>query len=285
MFFDSEADMPIDDSQTPYNQSQLEQLYPNSQASKRMKLEPSIFWEITTSKQYKDMIDKLLKEEFVEAKDLAEVSGLSRSAALNRADDLVQKGVVHRSIKPGTENRHKPPYRFSLYPDVRSQLAAWLKEKGFEWQNQLKQDEIKESGQDLQLNEVQLSPTKQESQQLDFSDEIVKEELESPVVVSSIETNDTSGQVPRTEKLLNHAAERKQESTSKFDEESQSLENRIGIVLTKMATKMAKEIEALRNRVAYLEQKLEQNTEDTDSFDFGQVLSILERKQNDKDTT
>lgn len=285
MFFNSEADMPIDDSQTPYNQSQLEQLYPNSQASKRMKLEPSIFWEITTSKQYKDMIDKLLKEEFVEAKDLAEVSGLSRSAALNRADDLVQKGVVHRSIKPGTENRHKPPYRFSLYPDVRSQLAAWLKEKGFEWQDQLKQDEIKESGQDLQLNEVQLSPTKQESQQLDFSDEIVKEELESPVVVSSIETNDTSGQVPRTEKLLNHAAERKQESTSKFDEESQSLENRIGIVLTKMATKMAKEIEALRNRVAYLEQKLEQNTEDTDSFDFGQVLSILERKQNDKDTT
>jgi len=281
MFFNSEADMPIDDSQTPYNQSQLEQLYPNSQASKMMKLDASIFWEISSSKQYQKMIAKLLQEEFVEAKDLADVSGLSRSAALNRADDLVQKGVVHRSIKPGTENRHKPPYLFSLYPEVRSQLAAWLQEKGFEWHNQLKQDEIKESGQDLPLNEVQLSPTKQESQQLDFSGEIVKEELANPVVVFSVETNGTSEQLPRTEKLLDNAIELKQEATSKLDQETQSLDKRIGIVLTKMA----KEIEALRNRVAYLEQKLEQNTEDTDSFDFGQVLSILERKQNDKDTT
>jgi len=281
MFFNSEADMPIDDSQTPYNQSQLEQLYPNSQASKMMKLDVSIFWEIASSKQYQKMIAKLLQKEFVEAKDLADVSGLSRSAALNRADDLVQKGVVHRSVKPGTENRHKPPYLFSLYPDVRSQLAAWLQEKGFEWHNQLKQDEIKDSGQDLPLNEVQLSPTKQESQQLDFSGEIVKKELANPVVVFSVETNGTSEQLPRTEKLLDNAIELKQEATSKLDQETQSLDKRIGIVLTKMA----KEIEALRNRVAYLEQKLEQNTEDTDSFDFGQVLSILERKQNDKDTT
>ncbi len=185
------------------------------------------------------------------------------------------------SIKLGTENRHKPPYIFSLYPDVRSQLAAWLKEKGFEWQDQLKQDEIKESGQDLQLNVVQLSPTKQESQQLDFSDEIVKEELVNLVVVSSVETKATSEQLPRNEKLLHNAIELKQEATSKLEQETQSLDRRIGIVLTKMA----KEIEALRNRVAYLEQKLEQNTEDTDSFDFGQVLSILDRKQNDKDTT
>ena len=244
-----------------------------------MKLDASIFWEISSSTQYQKMIAKLLQQEFVEAKDLEDVSGLSRSAALKRAAELVQKGVVQRSIKPGTENRHKPPYRFSLYPEVKSQLAALLGEKGVEWHDQLKQDEIKESGQDLQLN-IQLSPTKQESQQVDFSDELVKEELENPVVVSSVNTNGTSGQVPRTEQLLDNAAERKQEPTSKFDEESQSLEKQIGIVLTKMA----KEIEALRNRVASLERKLEQKTQDTDGFDFGQVLSILERKQNDKDT-
>jgi hypothetical protein len=279
-FLNSEADMPIDDSQTPYHQSQLEQLYPNSQASKRMKLEPSIFWEISSSKQYQKMIAKLLHEEFVEAKDLADVSGLSRSAALKRAAELVDKRLVDRRIKPGTENRHKPPFIFSLYPEVRSQLAAWLQEKGVEW-DELKQDEIKESGQDLQLNEVQLSPTKQESQQLDFSNELVKEELGNPIVVSSVETNDTSGQVPRTQELLDNAAERKQEATSKFDQETQSLDKRIGIVLTKMA----KEIEALRNRVDSLERKLEQKTQNTDSFDFGQVLSILEPKQNDKDTT
>lgn len=279
--FNLEADMPIDDSQTPYNQSQLEQLYLSTQASKRMNLD-SIFWEINTSKQSKNMITKLLQEEFVEAKDLAEVSGLSRSAALNRADDLVQKGVIRRTIKPGTENRHKPPYIFFLEPEVRSQLVEWLEKKGVEWQDHLiKQDEIKESGQDLQPNEVQLSPTKQEPQQLDFSDEILKEEVENRVVVSSLETKATSGQVPRTEKLLDNAAERKQEATSKIDEESLSLQKQIGVVLTKMA----KEIEALRYRVAYLEQKLEQKTQDTDSFDFAQVLSILERKQNDKDTT
>lgn len=274
--------MHIDDSQTPYNQSQIEQPYLNSQASKRMKVEPSLFWDITTSELYKNMIAKLLKEEYVEAKDLEEVSGLSRSAALKRAGELVEKGVVHRSIKPGTENRHKPPYIFFLYPEVRSQLAAWLQEKGFEWHDQLKQGEIKESGQDLQLiNKVQLSPIKKESHQLDFSDELVKEERENPVVMSSVKTNGTSGQVPRTEKLLDNATELKQEVTSKLDEESQSLDKRIGIVLTKMA----KEIEALRNRVASLERKLEQKTQNTDSFDFGQVLSILEPKQNDKDTT
>jgi hypothetical protein len=245
-----------------------------------MKLERSLFWEITTSELYKNIIAKLLKEEFVEAKDLEDVSGLSRSAALKRAADLVEKRVVYRRIKPGTENRHKPPYIFSLYPEVRSQLAAWLQEKGVEW-DELKQDEINESGQDLQLNEVELSPTKQESQQLDFSNESVKEELGNPIVVSSVETNDTSGQVPRTQELLDNAAERKQEATSKFDRETQSLDTRIGIVLTKMA----KEIEALRNRVASLERKLEQKTQNTDSFDFGQVLSILEPKQNDKDTT
>jgi hypothetical protein len=279
--FNSEADMPIDDSQTPYNQSQLEQLYPNTQASKMMKLDASIFWEISSSKPYQNMIAKLLQEEFVEAKDLEDVSGLSRSAALKRAAELVEKRVVHRRIKPGTENRHKPPYIFSLYPEVKSQLAALLQEKGFEWHDQLKQGEIKESGQDLQVNKVQLSPTKQESQQLDFSDELVKEERENPVVMSSVKTNGTSGQVPRTEQLLDNAAEQKQEARSKFDEESQSLEKQIGIILTKMA----KEIEALRNRVAYLEQKLEQKTQDTHSIDFGQVLSILERNQNDKDTT
>jgi predicted transcriptional regulator len=274
--------MDIDDSQTPYNQSQLEQPYLNSQASKRMKLErSSLFWEITTSELYKDMIAKLLQEESVEAKDLEDVSGLSRSAALKRAAELVQKGVVQRSIKPGTQNRHKPPYIFSLYPEVKSQLAAWLQEKGFEWHDQLKQDEIKESGQDLQLNKVQLSPIKKESHQLDFSDELVKEERENPVVMSSVKTHGTSGQVPRTEQLLDNAAEQKQEARSKFDEESQSLEKQIGIILTKMA----KEIEALRNRVAYLEQKLEQKTQDTHSIDFGQVLSILERNKNDKDTT
>jgi hypothetical protein len=245
-----------------------------------MKLERSLFWEITTSELYKNMIAKLLKEEFVEAKDLEDVSGLSRSAALKRAAELVEKRVVYRRIKPGTENRHKPPYIFSLYPEVRSQLAAWLQEKGVEW-DELKQDEIKESGQDLQLKEVQLSPTKQESQQLDFSNDLVKEELGNPIVVSSVETNETSGQVPRTQELLDNAAERKQEATSKFDQETQSLDKRIGIVLTKMA----KEIEALRNRVGSLERKLEQKTQNTDSFDFGQVLSILEPKQNDKDTT
>jgi hypothetical protein len=273
--------MPIDDSQTPYNQTQLEQLYPNTQASKMMKLDASIFWEISSSTQYQKMIAKLLQEEFVEAKDLEDVSGLSRSAALKRAAELVEKKVVHRRIKPGTENRHKPPYIFFLYPEVRSQLAAWLQEKGFEWHDQLKQGEIKESGQDLQLNKVQLSPIKKESHQLNFSDELVKEELGNPIVVSSVETNDTSGQVPRTQELLDNAAERKQEATSKFDQETQSLDKRIGIVLTKMA----KEIEALRNRVASLERKLEQKTQNTDSFDFGQVLSILEPKQNDKDTT
>ncbi|MEG4323367.1 MULTISPECIES: hypothetical protein [unclassified Microcoleus] len=189
--------------------------------------------------------------------------------------------MVHRRVKPGTENRHKPPYIFSLDPDFRSQVAALLQEKGVERQEQPKQDQIEDGSQDLPLDHLQLSSTDQQSQQLGFSNEIVKEELGNPVAVSSVETNGTSVPVPRAEQLLDNATEQKQETTSKSDEESQSLDKRIGIVLTKMA----KEIEALRNRVAYLERKLEQNTQNTDGFDFGQVLSILEPKQNDKDTT
>jgi predicted transcriptional regulator len=269
------------DSQTPSAQSQVEQLHLNSQTPKRGNLDPRVFFEIATSESYKRMIRKLLQEEFVEAKDLEDASGLSRSAALNRAEKLVEKGVVHRRIKPGTENRHKPPYIFSLEPEVKAQLSALIQEKGTERKDQLKQEEIEESSQDLQLDELQLSPIEQEPQQLDFSNEIVKEELVNSVVVPSVETNATSGQVPIAEQLLDNAAERKQEVTSKFDEESQSLEKRVGIVLTQMA----KEIAALRNRVVYLERKLEQKTQDTDSFDFGQVLSILEPKQNGKDTT
>lgn len=273
--------MYSNDSQTPSAQSQLEQLHLNSQTSKRGNIDPSVFFEIATSESYKRMIAKLLQEQFVEAKDLEDASGLSRSAALNRAEKLVEKGVVHRRIKPGTENRHKPPYIFSLEPEVKAQLSALIQEKGAERKDQLKQDEIEKSTQDLHLDELQLSPTEQEPQQIDFSKEIVKEELGNSVVMPSAETNSNSGQVTVAEQLLDNTAARKLEATSKFDEESQSLEKRVGIVLTQMA----KEIAALRNRVAYLEGRLEQKTHNTDSFDFGQVLSILEPKQNGKDTT
>ena len=273
-FLYSEADMPNDDSQTPYDHSQR---YPDSQASRRTKLN----WIFLALKQDKNLIERLLQEESVEAKYLADASELSRSAVLNRLDKLVEKGLVHRRVKPGTENRHKPPYIFSLDPDFRSQVAALLQEKGVERQEQPKQDQIEDGSQDLQLDQLKLSSTDQQSQQLGFSNEIVKEELGNRVAVSSVETNGTSVPVPRAEQLLDNATEQKQDTTSKFDEETQSLDKRIGIVLTKMA----KEIEALRNRVASLERKLEQKTQNTDGVDFDQILGILERKQNDKDTT
>jgi predicted transcriptional regulator len=243
------------DSQTPFAQSQLEQLDLNSQTPKIRKLHPSVLFEIASSEVNKKMIARLLQEEFVEAKDLQEATGLSRSASLKRAENLVEKGTVHRRKKPGTENRHKPPYIFYLDPEVKSQLAVLVQEKEAEQHVQPKHEEIEESGQDLQLDELQLSSTEQESKQLDSSNELIKE--------------------------VDNATERKQEATSKFDEGSQSLEKRVGIVLTQMA----KEIAALRNRVAYLERKLEQKIQDTDSFDFGQVLNILEPRPNGKDTT
>lgn len=241
------------------SQSELDQQYLELSSStlNQEKLDPHFLYTAIASEPDWKIIKKLLQVNFAEARDLEEASGLSRSAALNRADKLVEAGIVARQIKPGTENRHKPPYIFSLHSKARKLLRAMLKDQNAE--NELKTSKH----QVFEVSAIEAFRNKQESEQLDSP-----EDAQKPEVTTNLGQDDSNNRVSQ---------QLQQETLSALKEHNSSLE----IVLTEMA----KEIVALRNRVADLERKFEQNPQNPNEFDHNNILHMLKMKQNGKDTS
>lgn len=237
-----------------------EKRYASSSMPNQEKINSRILYSMIASEADRKIIARLLQQNFAEAKDLEEASGLSRSAALNRADKLVDSGVVDRQIKPGTENRHKPPYIFSLLPEFKKYFAALLKEGNTENEFEMSNHQV------FEASEMEAFGKKQESKQLDFSENTQK--LNTDIDL-------------KQDRLQHPVSQQEYQKVETLEDNSSSLEKRIGKILTEMA----KEIATLRSRVADLEEKLEQNPQNTDQFDFDNILNILDNSQNGKDTS
>lgn len=206
------------------------------------------------------MIKKVVNQEPVPltAKELAEVSGLSRSATLKRAHELAQMGIFDKSNKPGTENRLYPPYIFSLAEKHKSEIVAYLN-KG---QHSLHSHDSNLMSEDIKEKELSNfeEDTYQTQQQQDKPLNQPNSEANFDKASKSI-SDDDSIQASVQEQGLKHL---------------ESSEKHIGLVLQKMA----QEIASLRNRVTQLEQQLEDTkpSQISDTVDFDQVLSILDSK-------
>lgn len=201
--------------------------------------------------------------------EIASMVDLHRSTISKYTNELAQLELIEQSVLPRTENKQKPTYLFRLASKIeQEEIRDFVKRKGID---NLPQQQINL----LAANEEShlLEGTQEESGSLPSEDLNPEEQVD---VRSEIRSNELPSQEPRKE----YASEQIQEAEVKSYSESQSLEERVGMVLTQMA----KEIAALRNRVAYLEQQLEQKPQNVDTFDFNQVLSILEPTQNNKGT-
>ncbi|MGB5963488.1 MAG: hypothetical protein WBG73_22820 [Coleofasciculaceae cyanobacterium] len=200
--------------------------------------------------------------------EIASMVDLHRSTISKYTNELAQLELIEQSVLPGTENKQKPTYLFRLASKIeQEEIRDFVKRKGID---NLPQQQINllAANEELHL----LEAIQEESGSLPSKDLNPEDYIN---VHSKIGSNELLDQKP----LKEYAPEENQEEVI-FYRESQSFESRVGMVLTQMAT----EIAALKNRVAHLEQQLEQKPQNVDTFDFNQVLSILEPTQNNKGT-
>ncbi|WP_157951125.1 hypothetical protein [Cyanothece sp. BG0011] len=216
-------------------------------------------WQLQLDEHHWKMIEKVVNQEPVPltAKELAEVSGLSRSATLKRAHELAQMGIFDKSNKPGTENRLYPPYIFSLAEKYKSEIIADLNKGQHSLSShdrdlvsqEIKEKELSNLEEDRHLTEKE-RPLNEPSSEASFDQASKSISDDEYIQTSSLQEQDL--------KNLN------------------SSEKHIGLILQKMA----QEIASLRNRVTQLEKQLEDTkpSQISDTVDFDEVLSILESK-------
>ena len=206
---------------------------------------------------------RMMEPEDSTAKDLQDAAGLSRSAALKRCHELSDEGILVKRIKPGTENRSYPPYIFSMSPDVREEVIAFL-ESDIVQERLLKEKSITDDTNNLQeLN--QSEPAKTDLQQ-------DSESAENQASLS-------------TEAFLKKPADNSH-SLSKSLETHHDEDTQHDIVnLSSILKKMAQEIARLKERVNQLEQRAEESSllQTDENTDLKSVLKILENPQHKKE--
>lgn len=221
-------------------------------------------WHFQLDEHHWNMIKKVVGQEPVPltAKELEEASGLSRSATLKRADDLVQMEIFDKRIKPGTEKRNYPPYIFSLAEKHKSEIVTYVNKRI----NSLNSDDsepISKQAEEKELSQSNLSNFEENTH-------LTEQEQEKPLNQPSSEASFDQA----TESISDDDSVEPPSEQEHDLKNLDSSEKHIGLILQKMA----QEIASLRNRVTQLEKQLEDTkpSQINDTVDFDQVLSILE---------